>query len=942
MDLTLPSRRVAAAVLAVALAVASVVTASPAQAQESTAEIDRIGGANRIETAIGVSQAAFETADAVVIARPGGYADALSGGPLAAALGAPILLADDVADLEAGVSAEIDRLGAGTVYVIGGEAAVSPDVVDALDDGREVTRLAGPTRFETAQEVARALESVADVSTGVIVKGVDAADAQQGFADALSAAWWAGQQGYAILPVRTDAVPEGHVDVMQEIGVTSAYVVGGAAAVSEDVVTTVTEAGVDLTARLAGADRYETSAIVWSTAVAQGADPTERWVARGDVFPDALASGPAVAGAGYSFVLVHPTDLDRSEATATVLANTPEQLDRIVVLGGEDAVEPSVADQIGAVTTDRLGDAAYCLTVLHNNDGESQLIASASGEPLGGVARFVSVVERERQLAQAGVQGDGCTERASITLNSGDNFLAGAEFEASQQSGFATFYDAVALGAVGYDAFAVGNHEFDFGPEVLDAFVNAVPGDTPFVSANLVVQGTVLEGDIQPSALITKGSRQIGVIGASPTNLAQISSPGDVGVLDFEATVDAVNAEAQSLREQGADVVVLQSHLQNIDQDIELVSRTTDVDIAIAGGGGELLGEYGNLYLPDQGAMQLPASFGADDAPLVGTYPLRAADADGDVIPIVTTTGDYEYLGRLRARFDADGFASPQYDPRRSRLVRVVDEDYAVDGVVPDPQVQADVVDPVSQFVEGFEAQVIGQNQVGLNALRADVRTEQTNVGALLTDSYVYAVEQSDAGLDTTVPTVAIANGGGIRADAIIEPGDFTVGEAIAIAPFTNTVVAFGGVTADQLLPLLERGVSGLPDAEGRFSQVGGLEIVVDTSQTAQVVGDDGEIVTEGHRVRSVTLSETGTELVSNGEVVDTATTFNLATVNFTAEGGDNYPFAAVGLTPDEYVQVSPLYRRALQTYVEEGLAGTITAAQYPLEFDERITFAGG
>ena len=79
----------------------------------------------------------------MVIARPDSYADALAGGPLAAALDAPILLARDTDDLDDGVLDEIQGLGADTVIILGGEAAVLPEVEDALEEGRSVTRIGG-------------------------------------------------------------------------------------------------------------------------------------------------------------------------------------------------------------------------------------------------------------------------------------------------------------------------------------------------------------------------------------------------------------------------------------------------------------------------------------------------------------------------------------------------------------------------------------------------------------------------------------------------------------------------------------------------------------------------------------------------------------------------------------------------------------------------------
>jgi 2',3'-cyclic-nucleotide 2'-phosphodiesterase (5'-nucleotidase family) len=126
----------------------------------------------------------------------------------------------------------------------------------------------------------------------------------------------------------------------------------------------------------------------------------------------------------------------------------------------------------------------YSLTVLHNNDGESQLI-NAPGQPdFGGVARFKTLVDKLKGEATPTPPSRPGVKQGVIMLSSGDNFLAGPRFNASLEKGF-PFYDTIAMSLIGYDAAAIGNHEFDFGPEVLADFIGGFGGRLPFVSANL-------------------------------------------------------------------------------------------------------------------------------------------------------------------------------------------------------------------------------------------------------------------------------------------------------------------------------------------------------------------------------------------------------------------------------------------------------------------------
>ena len=163
------------------------------------------------------------------------------------------------------------------------------------------------------------------------------------------------------------------------------------------------------------------------------------------------------------------------------------------VLGSPAAAgKPDKAPPPGGIT----------LTILHNNDGESSLLPTTIDEvDYGGAALFKATVDELRDSAgQASFDPGEARRRGVVVLNSGDNFLAGTTFEASRVDG-APFYDALAVNAIGYDALAIGNHEFDFGPAAFARFVNEV-GGVPFVSANLDFSG-------EPSLAGLAGSRLV-------------------------------------------------------------------------------------------------------------------------------------------------------------------------------------------------------------------------------------------------------------------------------------------------------------------------------------------------------------------------------------------------------------------------------------------------
>lgn len=216
-------------------------------------------------------------------------------------------------------------------------------------------------------------------------------------------------------------------------------------------------------------------------------------------------------------------------------------------------VAPSVAPAAEPVP-----GADFTLTILHNNDGESQLIDAGSGlEDFGGVAKFKTLVDTQR--AEAVASGNGV-----LMLSSGDNFLAGPEFNASLEKGI-PFYDAIAIEAIGYDAISLGNHDFDFGPDVLVDFLNSYTTAPRYLNANLDFSGEpglqafVDSGTIAPSTVITTGGQEIGIVGAVTPDLRSISSPRGV-VVDADVA-GAIQSEVDALEAAGVDKIVVISQI---------------------------------------------------------------------------------------------------------------------------------------------------------------------------------------------------------------------------------------------------------------------------------------------------------------------------------------------------------------------------------------------
>jgi 5'-nucleotidase/UDP-sugar diphosphatase len=589
----------------------------------------------------------------------------------------------------------------------------------------------------------------------------------------------------------------------------------------------------------------------------------------------------------------------------------------------------------------------FRLTLLHNNDGESKLATGDSIPGYGGAARFATVLERLRAEA-ATRQSNAPKRQGTLLVSSGDNFLAGLALLAGFESG-PPWPDAIVANELRYDAMTLGNHEFDFGQARLAEYITGVSERIPFITANLGFANTVPElrslaqsGRIVPTVVIERDHEKVGVIGLTTPDIAGISSPGNV---DIRADLANVVAEqVGELERKGVDKIIVSAHLQGIAADEALIPEVRGVDIWIAGGGDDLLANPDDTLIPGDGP--------------VGPYPKLVSDKAGKNVLVVSTAGEYKYVGRLTVDFSKSGQVTT-VDDSKSGPVRVSGTASDPDFAAEDPEVKANAVDPVAAFSASLASQPNGSTELTLSRQvgptpNDPIRRRESGFGNVVADSFLWKTQQlaaADPAVDE--PQVGIANGGGIRAD--IPAGPINKAQTFAVLPFFNQMVVVEDVGCEQLRQLLERGYSGLPGIEGRFANIAGMRVEVDPSQPAQVITaapDPAAIVTPGQRVRNLWLTNgtpqdtaDDTQLIQNGAAVPGCAPVDVATTDFTARDGDRYPFSAQGLVP---ISVGSLYNQAFEDYIvaptaEGGLGGTITAAQYPTVpvGVRRITIAG-
>ena len=614
------------------------------------------------------------------------------------------------------------------------------------------------------------------------------------------------------------------------------------------------------------------------------------------------------------------------------------------------------------------------LTLLHNNDGESSLATLGYGLSegvtleVGGAPAFKTVTERE--IADARTKGN-----SVLNVYAGDSFLASALLACSSPEDAAStepVYDALAQAQIPYDVHIFGNHEFDYGPDFLARYIAAFGSeemalDQPFISANLdfsaepafadwidedgLIETPVADGRIiGGSAIVTDAEtgERFGVVSATYDRLPIISSPRDVAVSE---AVPAIQAAVDGLIAAGVDKIIFVSHLQGIDADSEALAQLSGIDIAVAGGGDELLANPDDLLVPGDTAA--------------GPYPTLGTDASGNEVPVVTTSGGYRYVGQLVVSFDKAGNVLDVLD--ESGPVRVTTGASNPDAVEPDAAVQEQVVDPVAEFVADLANTPAGVTETPLDSRRGavtsngsitvDVRGErvgETNLGDLATDAYMSTATALAPDFEIDAPDLAITNGGGIRRpDDVVFPSA-TPGAPETLTrldvnnqfPFPNFLTVSEDVPVQTLKGLLENAVSRVKDVDGRFAQVSNLIYRWDSAAAAEVREDDTcALVTPGDRVTYIALNPGNTTDTSDDVVlydgvwkVDESTyTVNIASIDFLSiSGGDCYDFGGA-----ETTRLGVLYGQAVEDFIADDLSGVISAAEYPFEGTARVQQVG-
>ncbi|HBZ44873.1 MAG TPA: multifunctional 2',3'-cyclic-nucleotide 2'-phosphodiesterase/5'-nucleotidase/3'-nucleotidase, partial [Maritimibacter sp.] len=333
------------------------------------------------------------------------------------------------------------------------------------------------------------------------------------------------------------------------------------------------------------------------------------------------------------------------------------------------------------------------------------------------------------------------------------------------------------MNKMGYDGMTVGNHEFDDGPEVLAGFMDAV--EFPVLMSNADVSGEPLLADkLMKSTVIERGGEKIGLIGLTPVDTDELSSPGPNVI--FTPPADAVQGEVDKLTEQGVNKIIVLSHSgYAVDQDV--AANTTGVDVIVGG--------HTNTLLGDMDGAQ-------------GPYPTMVGDT-----AILSAYAYGKFLGELIVTFDDEGV-----------ITEASGAPIIMDGDVAEDEATKARIAEAAEPLDEIRTMVVAETSAPIDGSRDSCRAGECEMGNLVAEAMLDRV--ADQGV-----TIAITNGGGLRAS--IDEGEVTMGEVLTVLPFQNTLSTFQ-VSGAMVVEALENGVSQVEEGAGRFPQVAGLQFTYD------------------------------------------------------------------------------------------------------------------
>ncbi|MBB1485237.1 NAD nucleotidase [Oceanospirillum sediminis] len=567
------------------------------------------------------------------------------------------------------------------------------------------------------------------------------------------------------------------------------------------------------------------------------------------------------------------------------------------------------------------------MTLLHMNDHHSHLRADSFDYDVSALG-LSATTESGESISEIEVSYGGFPMLKSLfdqKTSESSNVLKIHSGDAITGTLYYTLFngsaDATMMNQICFDAFALGNHEFDGGDAGLATFLDSLNSGscgTPTLAANVVPAQTsaIREGYIQPYVVKEIEGEKVGLIGLDIAQKTKESSRPDDGTefLDEQITAQQYIDE---LKGQGVNKIILVTHVQ-YEKDRELARNLSGVDVIVGGDSHSLLG--------DDTFTQLGFN-------TVGEYPTIETNADGDRVCVVQAWEYAHLMGKLDIDFDAEGKVTscsgmPMMPIEASYRYEFADDDTRIlDSadtlrvsqaltshdelvvVTPDNATEQLLVSFDSEL-DALKQQVIGtvSDNLCLERWPGQGRSSLCNVSETYTNGSDISNLVAKAFL-TVTPTadIAIQNGGGVRVD--VASGDYTIADAYTLLPFSNTLVTLE-MTGAQIVQVLEEALANTLDnggSSGSYPYASGLRFHIDASA-------------QGRRVSAVQVNSRIAGLWTD---IDLNATYTVVTNDFIASGRDGYDtFGTVynaGHFTDTYTEYAQGFVDYMKQLTEQG-----------------------
>ena len=492
--------------------------------------------------------------------------------------------------------------------------------------------------------------------------------------------------------------------------------------------------------------------------------------------------------------------------------------------------------------------------------------------------------------------------------------------------------DAALMNEICFDAFALGNHEFNDGDKGVAKFIDFLKSEkcnTPVLAANIKPEVGVSaltpnsETDyIQPYTIIKRGGIKVGIIGIDIVRKTVMSSSPDETTI-FLDEAETAQKMVDELKQSGIKHIIILAHY-GYNNELELAKKIDGVDLIIGGDSHTLLGDFDKLGLN-----------------AAGPYPTIVKGIGGKLVCVATAWQYSQIVGELTISFNEDGevqsckgtphlMLADSFKRKNSDGDRVeiegVERDAVYSQINADPKlsiVQEDasaaaLLDSFNIKVEEMLSIKVGEVKENLCLVRipGDSRSkicspEQTaSRGSDISMVVAHAFREMAKASD-----IAIQNGGGVRTD--IAKGDFTMGDAYKLLPFANTLVEMD-MTGAEIKVVLEEALDYAlqPDgSDGAYPYAAGLRWDVDTSKPA------------GSRLSNMEFKGRND---SSWSALDSSSTYRIVTNNYIASGRDGYLSFKTVKNDGRYTDTYLDYAQSFVDYVlERGSIGKLPDSEY-------------